>query len=45
MEAMSSGLPCIVSNIRGSRDLVVNGEGGIIVKQNVPENYKKAIEN
>lgn len=31
MEAMASGLPCIVSDIRGNRDLISNGEGGFHV--------------
>lgn len=31
MEAMASGLPCIVSDIRGNRDLISNGEGGLYV--------------
>ncbi|WP_214627184.1 glycosyltransferase family 4 protein [Paenibacillus agaridevorans] len=30
MEAMSAGLPCICSNIRGNVDLIVNGEGGLL---------------
>lgn len=28
MEAMASGLPCIVSSVRGNSDLIRNGEGG-----------------
>lgn len=32
MEAMASGLPCIVSKIRGNTDLVVDGEGGFLSK-------------
>ena len=31
MEAMSSGLPCIVSDIRGNRDMIENGKGGYLV--------------
>lgn len=30
MEAMASGLPCVVSDIRGNRDLVDNGKGGYL---------------
>jgi len=45
MEAMASGLPCIVSNIRGSRDLIIDGKGGIVVKNNNSEEYKNAIES
>ena len=28
MEAMESGLPCIVSDIRGNQDLIVEKKGG-----------------
>lgn len=31
MEAMASGLPCIVSNIRGNIDLIEDGKGGYLV--------------
>lgn len=30
MEAMASGLPCIVSDIRGNRDLIENGKNGFV---------------
>ena len=43
MEAMASGLACVVSNIRGSRDLIVHGKGGIIVTDNCSDCYKAAI--
>ena len=36
MEAMNFGLPCVVSNVRGNRDLIVNNEGGFISE---PEDY------
>jgi len=32
MEAMAAGLPCVVSDIRGCRDLIQNGINGIKVK-------------
>jgi glycosyltransferase involved in cell wall biosynthesis len=32
MEAMSFGLPCVVSNVRGNRDLIVDGKGGFVVE-------------
>ncbi len=32
MEAMASGLPCIVSDIRGNRDLVKNGSQGLVLR-------------
>ena len=31
IEAMSYGLPCAVSAVRGNKDLIVNGKGGIVV--------------
>ncbi|HPT62343.1 MAG TPA: glycosyltransferase family 4 protein [Bacillota bacterium] len=31
MEAMACGLPCVVSAIRGNKDLIDDGEGGILV--------------
>lgn len=34
MEAMASGLPCIVSNIRGNVDLVENGVNGLLCSAN-----------
>lgn len=33
LEAMASGLPCVVSNIRGNTDLVVDKENGYLIKQ------------
>lgn len=34
MEAMSCGLPCIVSNIRGNNDLITNNKGGYLFELN-----------
>lgn len=34
MEAMASGLPCVVSKIRGNVDLIKDGEGGYLVPAN-----------
>jgi len=31
IEAMSYSLPCIVSDVRGNRDLIVDGKGGFVV--------------
>lgn len=42
MEAMASGLPCIVSKIRGNVDLV-NLSGGLSVLPNNVEGFKNAI--
>lgn len=45
IEAMSYGLPCIVSNVRGNRDLVVDGKGGFVVEtQNQSLFAKKIVE-
>lgn len=44
MEAMASGLPVICSNIRGNVDLIHDGQGGILVKRNSPEEYCQAIK-
>jgi len=41
MEAMSAGLPCIVSNIRGNVDLIENGKGGFLFN---PEDSQKISE-
>ena len=49
MEAMASGLPCVVSNIRGNRDLIKDGIGGFLCNaKNVDDferNLKKIILN
>lgn len=37
MEAMASGLPIIASDIRGNRDLVINGQGGELFNPNDSE--------
>lgn len=37
MEAMSFGLPCVVSNVRGNRDLISDGKGGYVVE---PEDFE-----
>ena len=43
MEAMASGLPCIVSKIRGNVDLVTNSEGGFLCKPTDPDEFASAI--
>ena len=43
MEAMAVGLPIICSNIRGNQDLIIDGEGGILVKPDDIEGYANAI--
>lgn len=43
MEAMDAGKPCIVSNIRGNKDLVKNGIGGYLIEPNDIAGYVNAI--
>lgn len=42
-EAMACGLPCIVSDIPGSRDLIVDNETGLLVPPASPEAIARAI--
>lgn len=44
MEAMSAGLPCVVSKIRGNTDLITQGNGGGICIVTEPVEFKDAIE-
>jgi glycosyltransferase EpsD len=44
MEAMATGLPLVVTNCRGNRDLVKNGENGFVVGINDFMNFSSAIE-
>lgn len=43
MEAMAMGLPCVVSNIRGNRDLIEHGKGGYLVSPKDSSQYAEAI--
>lgn len=43
MEAMASGLPCIVSNVRGNKDLIDDHKGGFVVENDVNK-YRQAIK-
>lgn len=43
MEAMASGLPCIVSNIRGNTDLIHNNINGILCDPKDVEAFAEAI--
>lgn len=45
MEAMSAGLPCIVSDIRGNRDLIDDGKGGYLVSPTDTDGFATAIKN
>lgn len=44
MEAMAAGLPVIASDVRGSKELLDNGLGGIVCKKNIPEEYASGIK-
>ena len=43
MEAMASGLPCILSDIRGNRDLIENGSGGFLCKPDDASGFSEAM--
>lgn len=43
MEAMASGLPCVVSDIRGNRELI-DKSGGIRVPLEHPGRFRKAVQ-
>lgn len=45
MEAMASGLPCIVSDIRGNRDLIIDEKGGYLIHSNKTEEWIKIIKS
>lgn len=44
MEAMATGLPLVVTNSRGNRDLVNHGENGFVVENNNAIQFSNAIE-
>lgn len=44
MEAMGSGLPCVVSKIRGNTDLIVDDCGGKLVDANAVDEFVKVIK-
>ena len=44
MEAMSFGLPCVVSNVRGNRDLIVDGKGGFVENPKNVDSFVEKIE-
>jgi glycosyltransferase involved in cell wall biosynthesis len=43
MEAMAAGLPCAASDIRGNRDLIIDGEGGFLVPPEDVDGFTEAI--
>ena len=44
MEAMASGLPCVVSNIRGNNDLIDEDKGGVLCAPDNIEQFANGIE-
>lgn len=44
IEAMSYSLPCIVSDVRGNRDLIINNKGGFIVETTNETEFANKIE-
>lgn len=42
-EAMACGIPCIVTDIPGARDLIIDGESGMLVPSASPEKIAEAI--
>lgn len=43
MEAMSCGLPCLVSKIRGNVDLLIHGEGGFLFSASDVDSFAEGI--
>lgn len=43
MEAMASGLPCVVSKIRGNTDLITDNKGGFLCEPSNSEEFAEAI--
>lgn len=44
LEAMSSGLPCVVANAAGSKSLIGDGENGFLAEANDKERFRSQIE-
>lgn len=45
MEAMASGLPCVVSKIRGNVDLIDDSKGGYLCKPNSVRDFEIALKS
>lgn len=43
MEAMASGLPCVVSKIRGNTDLIEEGKGGLLIDPLDADGFARAL--
>ena len=44
LEAMATGLPCAVSGLRCFKELVCDGENGVVVKENDPRAWANALD-
>lgn len=44
MEAMASGLPAVVSNVRGNMDLIIQNKGGFLYSPNDVNGFARSIE-
>lgn len=44
MEGMASCLPCVVTDIRGNRDLIDNGKGGMLVNSKNADEFAAAFD-
>lgn len=44
LEAINAGLPCVGSNIRGIKDILQNGNGGVLCNPNSPKDFLQGIE-
>ncbi len=44
LEAMHFGLPCVVSNVRGNRDLIEDNKGGFVVECEDAQTFAQKIE-
>lgn len=44
MEAMAAGLPAVVSNVRGNRDLIAPGKGGFLYSSNDSDGFAEGIK-
>ena len=43
IEAMHFGLPCVVSDVRGNKDLIVNNKGGFVYSPNDSKSFADGI--
>ncbi|WP_150269437.1 glycosyltransferase family 4 protein [Paenibacillus tepidiphilus] len=44
MEAMAVGLPCVVSQIRGNTDLIVENKGGVYIRPDSTKDIKEGLD-